>query len=122
MKTIITNAPAALAYNAYLAAVQTPTSSPAAIEASRSRLRAVVEEQAATGQPGTGVEVQSTNRDGTPAFSRSGQPVTRSGMAPGTPFAVISRLDTSSRRRRYEMCKVWPCGTLDSSGPSCFAI
>jgi len=115
----VTNTPTAIAYAAYIAALRSSPCDEVALNNSRANLASVIADQATTGKPGTGYEVQCVNRDGSLAFTKSGIPITPNGMKPGTPYAIISQR-IEGKRRRHEMCKVWPCGTLDSAGPACF--
>lgn len=117
--TEATNAPAAIAYAAYITTLRSSLCNESALNDARANLASVIADQAASGKPGTGYEVQCVNRDGTLAFTKSGIPITPNGMKPGTPFAIITQR-IEGKRRRHEMCKVWPCGTLDSAGPACF--
>ena len=108
-----TSAPAAAAYAAYLTTIQARPAAPAAQQAAAlADLARVITEAAEAGLPGSGREIDSGER------TKAGQPITRSGMKPGTPFALIARRSG----RRTEICQVWPCGALDSAGPACFSI
>jgi hypothetical protein len=108
-----TNAPAAASYAAYLAALHArPRQPEAAILAALAALADVVTTEAATGQPGTGYEADTGHR------TKAGQPITASGMKPGTPYARIARKDG----RRTEIGILWPCGTLDCGGIAEFTL
>lgn len=111
---VITNAPAAKAYADYIGACQSRPQNEATIEAFRATLAAIIGAEVEAGNPGTGREVSLGD-------NRHGQPVTRSGMKPGTPYAVISR-QADTKRRRFELCRVWPCGACESAGPACFSL
>lgn len=117
-RTTTTNVPATKAAEAYFAALWAKSKDENVIAAAKAAIAKVVTDEAAAGNPGTGYEVQSTNTDGTLAVTRTGQPVTRSGMKPGTPFAIVAHREG----RRTEVCTLWPCGTLDSAGPACLAL
>lgn len=111
----ITNPRAAKAYADYLSACQSRPQNEATIETLRAALAAVIEAEAEAGHPAAGREIEA-------GHNRHGQPVTRSGMKPGTPFAIIGRPVISGKRRRIELCKVWPNGDCDSAGPACFTV
>lgn len=117
-KSIHTNTAASNAYALYIKALRAQPANETAIETARATLAAVITAEAAAGAPGTGFEAQSVNRDGTPAVTRTGAPITASGMKPGTPFALIMHQEG----RSMEPGKAWPCGSVDSAGPSCFAL
>ena len=114
-----TNRAAELALAGYQAALYARPVNEAEIARQVQLLAATIAAEAAAGATATGYEVQLTNRDGTPAVTRNGQPVTSSGMKPGTPFALVAR---PAGGQRLELCKVWPCGSIESAGPACFSL
>jgi len=114
MRTLpTTNAPAAAAYAAYLATLHARPRPPQGIaDQALIDLGRVVRSEAAAGNPGTGFEIDSGER------TKAGIAITRSGMKPGTAFALIARKEG----RRTEIGTLWPCGTLDCGGIDCFTV